>query len=230
LEATANGRTQTIIAESESQCLSIVDQKDFDADGYVDALVEHINGCGGNCCGNSYFFVSYDGNGKFRKSQDFGYSWSNGPTIERWKEHWSVQVLSENQGVNTDDVQEVTERFVLDSGKAVRVEQSHVDPLPAEIELKSSSFDPKVPDERRSIAFDLDNDGVPDTISATLVFRWGTLDWIVNFANGKTTEGGGRSCKRIGVLRASSHGVRDLVCDLNTVLHWDGRQYKAPDE
>src|SRR5690349_14188287 len=65
LRARANGKTYTLIDTSREMCLDVVDQRDWDGNGLRDALVERITACGGNCCPNSYFFVSALPNGRF---------------------------------------------------------------------------------------------------------------------------------------------------------------------
>src|SRR4029453_4070861 len=99
IHATVNGRTYPLVDEPEKLCLQIVDQKDFDANGSLDVLVSHVIGCGGNCCGNSYFFISFLGDGRFERSAEFGNSWSD-PVIEESKGRWSVVVTSSNEGFN----------------------------------------------------------------------------------------------------------------------------------
>lgn len=49
--------------------------------------------------------------------------------------------------------------------------------------------------------------------------------WSVEFANGKKFKSD-LGCKRIGVLATKTNGVRNLVCDQDTVLSWDGDAYK----
>ena len=69
-------------------CLQVVDQKDFDGKGFVDALVENITACGGNCCPQSFFLVSYSGGGQCEVSEELADSWRD-PVIEKWKGRWS---------------------------------------------------------------------------------------------------------------------------------------------
>jgi hypothetical protein len=65
LRATENGKIYQLIDQSKQMCLQIFDQRDFDGNGFVDALVKHIVACGGNGVGDSFFFVSAFGNGRF---------------------------------------------------------------------------------------------------------------------------------------------------------------------
>src|SRR5579859_1732011 len=101
LRAKENGKTYTLIDKTKEGCLVVADQRDFDGNGLTDALVENITACGGNCCPNSYFFVSAQGNGKFLVSDELADSWQE-PAIEKWKNAWSVVIVSTNEGVNTE--------------------------------------------------------------------------------------------------------------------------------
>jgi hypothetical protein len=84
----ANGKTRELIGKSKKMCLQVYDQRDFDGNGLVDALVSHNAGCGGNCCSDSYFFVSAFSGDRFQTSDEFAHSWGF-PIIEKWKGRWS---------------------------------------------------------------------------------------------------------------------------------------------
>jgi hypothetical protein len=142
----------------------------------VDALVTNITACGGNCCANSFFFYSYLGDGHFQRTSDFGYSWVD-PKIEKWKGRWSVVVTSNDEGVNTDAPYEITERYVLDAGKAVKVEESVRKELVAKVEIRSEEFDFNENDETRSLSYDLDGDDIKD--ECWIVFYFG-LNFQIN--------------------------------------------------
>jgi hypothetical protein len=224
LVATFNGKTSVLIPKSEEKCLVIVERKDFDGDGLADALVEDETACGGNCCPNKFFFVSAKPDGSFTMSDEFADSWAD-PTIEKWKGRWSVVVVSNNEGVNRERPVEMTRRFVLEAGNAVTVEEHQRKDMKAVVEMRSEVFRTDKPDETHTIKYDLDGDGKKDTITGTLWERWGRILWTVEFADGKEFSSH-TGCKRIGVLATKSNGVNDLVCDQDTVLHWDGNAYK----
>ena len=65
LRASANGKTYQLIDKSKKMCLQVIDQRDFDGNGFVDVPVSHIVACGGNCCQDGFFFVSNFGGGRF---------------------------------------------------------------------------------------------------------------------------------------------------------------------
>ena len=223
LRAKANGKTYTLIDKSKEMCLSVADQKDFDGNGLTDALVEHITACGGNCCPNAYFFVSALGNGRFEVGTDLADSWAD-PVVEKWKGLWSVVIVSTNEGANTDPAQEITHRYVLRAGQGVAVEESQRREIASVVEMRSGIF--KGSEDEHTIEYDLDGDGRKDRISGKLWERWGRIFWSVHFANGQefTTKD---ACKRIGVLKTTTHGVHDLVCDQDTVYRWSGREYQV---
>ena len=55
------------------------------------------------------------------------------------------------------------------------------------------------------------------------------LDFLTQFADGKNYESSLGS-KRIGVLNSKTNGIHDLVSDLNDILIWEGKEYKALEE
>lgn len=226
LLASINGKSHVVISKSKGRCLRLADQRDFDGDGLLDALVEELPGCGGNCCPSSFFFVSARPDGAFAISDEFADSWED-PVIEKWKGQWSVVFVSNNEGTNLMRPVEITRRFVFQNGKPLKVEERRRKDLKAIVEMRSEIFkdDLNNPDETHSFQYDLDGDGKQDTISGTLWQRWGRIRWTVEFANGKTFSSED-ACKRIGVLPTKTNSVNDLVCDQDTVLHWNGAEYK----
>jgi hypothetical protein len=222
LVATLNGKHSVLISKSKNKCLEIVDQRDFDGDGSLDALVEDITACGGNCCPNQFFFVSSTPDGHFVMTDEFADSWID-PVVEKWKGHWSVVVVSNNEGVNRERPVEFTRRFVLDGGKAVKVEEKRRKDMNSIVEMRSEIF--RNPNETHRLQYDLDGDGKKDTLTGKLWERWGRILWTVKFANGKEFSSKD-ACKRIGVLATKTGGVNDLVCDQDTVLHWNGAEYR----
>jgi hypothetical protein len=224
LLASLNGKTTEVIGKDKKKCLQIVEQRDFDGDGLLDALVEDITACGGNCCPNQFFFVSLLPDGEFAISDEFADSWQD-PVVSRWKGRWSVVVVSNNAGVNLERPVEFTRRFVLEAGKAVKVEEHQRQDMKAIVEMRSEIFRNDKPDAIHTLHYDLDGDGRKDTIEGQLWERWGSIVWTVKFANGKEFSSK-TACKRIGVLATKTNGVHNLVCDQDSVLQWDGTEYK----
>jgi uncharacterized protein YecT (DUF1311 family) len=223
LRARSNGKTYTLIDKSKEMCLAVADQRDWDGNGLKDALIERITACGGNCCPNSYFFVSALGNGRFQLSDDLADSWEE-PVIEKWKNVWSAVIVSANEGMNTERPKELTRRFVLRDGKGVKVSESLRQDMGSVVEMRSEIF--QGPNDEHTIRYDLDGDGQPDVIGGKLWERWGRIIWTVRFANGKKFETQ-TACKRIGVLQTKTNGVHDLVCDQDSVYRWTGAEYAS---
>jgi hypothetical protein len=228
LRATFNGKSSVLISKKEKMCLEIVAEKDFDGDGLRDALVKHIVGCGGNCCSDSFLLVSARPDGHFEVSPEFADSWKD-PVIEKWKGRWSIVVVSDNAGMNTDPPVEFTRRFVFEDGKPVKVEEHLRPTMKSIVELRSNMFKRKDPEETIKLKYDLDGDGKKDTIIGKYWDRWGSMIWTVEFADGKTYSSE-MGCKRVGVLATKSNGVHDIVCDQNSVFRWDGAKYIEPSD
>lgn len=206
-------------------CLKIIEQFDFDEDGFTDALIQH-NCCGGNGALDTYFFVSYKGNNNFQISEEFGYTW-NEPIIEKWNNKTSVVVQETNIGFNNDDEIDITERYVLENGKALIVESIKKEELIALKEIRTNEFSVDDQDEIKHLYFDLDSDNINDTITCTFWGRWGSiLVQEIKFSSGIKVEGISTGCRRIGVLETTTNNVHDLVCGLDYILRWNGKEYE----
>jgi hypothetical protein len=228
LHAAIDGHEYSVVSKSENLCLEVLDQHDYDGNGSSDALVSNISACGGSGSANSFFFVSYLGDGHFERSDEFGYSWVN-PVVEQWNGRWTVLVESNNSGANLHAPEEVRERYALADGKAVLLERSGRSEIVAEIDVRSDVFASGDPDRTEKLEVDLDSDGVSDVVSFRYWERWGSFLWSVNLSRGSSYESNtGR--KRLGVLQTSTKGVRDLVADHDTVLRWNGTRYDGKDE
>jgi hypothetical protein len=228
LYAKVEGQRYKVDLDKDIQCISLVKQLDFDGDGLNDALIQNITACGGNGAANSFFFVSYSGEGFFNISKEFGYSWVD-PIIEKWENTWSVLVQSNNAGANNYEPIEVKERYILKDGKAFLVETMKKNGLVALKEINATEFSFEKPDEIKYLYFDLDGDGLTDKIICTFWERWGAINWSIEFSSGIKFEGGG-GCKRIGVLESKTLGVHDIVCGCDYVYKWNGKKYVDVEE
>jgi len=142
----------------------------------------------------------------------------------------SITLTTNNEGWNLYRPKQVTKRFVFEKGAPVLVEETHAREIEALANIRSEQFEGRAPDDAVVLSFDLDADGKPDEISATLWERWGRLFWRVRFADGTESGDSGHNCKRLGVLPELTLGRHDLVCDFDTRLKWDGKQYVAEQE
>lgn len=222
--ATVNGQVYQVIPAVDSGCLVIVSQQDFDGNGTTDALIEDLSACGGNGAGSSYFFISYLGEGYFRVSNPTDCCARQDPVIEGWQGRPSVVVTLSNEGVNQEDPETTRIRYVLRSGEAVKVEESTKGNLVALAELRYAQFTQGRVNQVLRLRYDLNRDGVPDTLFGTPWERWGRINWSARLSGvGDIPERGDANCKRLGVLGSMTNGVHDLVCDQDTILRWDPR-------
>jgi len=226
LYALIGSKKYTIIPEGLEEggrCIEVFDSLDFDQDGYDDALVMEIVGCGGNNIPNAYFFCSYSkAADKFLISEVFGDTWED-PVMEDWNGKLSVKVVSSNQG-HSPEMAEKTERFILENGKAVRVEYHQAQKMPAIVELLSEDYSERDKARGKVIYFDLNEDGKKEKISGDYWERWASIGWSVQLPDGKFVAGDDAR-KRVGVLASKTKGYHDLVLDLDHVLVWNGTKY-----
>lgn len=225
LIAIVDGLEYKIGLPANIMCINIIEQLDFDGDALTDALIEH-NACGGNGAANSYFFVSYGGDGVFHVTKEFGYSWEE-PLIEKWNNKISVIVEKTNFGYNNDDAIVETERYILKNGEALLTESITKTELEALKEIRAKEFSFENPDEIKFLYFDLDGDNAEDKITCTFWERWGTiLISKIEFSSGITSENISVGCKRVGILDTKTNNVNDLVCGIDNILRWNGKEYK----
>lgn len=224
LKAVVNNKTFTLIKQDENNCIDIVKIGDFNKNGYDDVLVEFINGCGGNCCANSYQFFSYDGH-KFRKTKEVGYDW-DGIEISQSKNGYSFTIEDVHEGAgNTEICNNKTEVYRLKNYDLELVNVIKEEKIPAIIELKSSDFEGRE-NETLTLSYDLDGDGKLDQIVGSYWERWGSIyNWEIRFGNGQTYVGQ-TSPKRIGITNTKRNNVNNLVLDCNEVIKWNGWEYE----
>ncbi len=208
----------TDVNDGNGMFVKIVDVRDFDKDGYEDALVEET--LGGNAVPfSSLFFCSYDKKkDRFITSESFG-SISSSPKIEKWKEKWSIRITSHGEMYRAD------ERYVYQNGELMRVEYNEAKPLKAIKDMFPEDFNEYEKQNTKALKYDLDGDGIDDLIIGQYWDRWNSISWEVKFANGKHFEGPS-GCERIGILPSRTKGVHDLVCGIDYVFVWNGKKYK----
>jgi hypothetical protein len=224
LIAIVNGQSTTLIRYEEQVCINVVKVADFNKNGFDDVLVEHVTGCGGNCCGNSYQVFSFDGS-KFHSTETVGYDW-NGIEVAETPADFNFIVDTVNEGIgNTEMCGDKVETFRLNGYTLELIGVIGDERLPTITELKSEDFVGREYDAL-TLSFDLDGDGSPDTIKSAYWERWGRLtSWQIEFGNGLVYEGDS-SPKRIGVLKSKTNDVYDLVIECNEVLKWNGSTYE----
>ena len=209
----------------EDQCYSIERQEDFDNDGINEALVRHIQACGGNALGDAFFFIKYLGDGFFTVSATFGDNVWEEPVIEEWEGQKSVVIIDTNSGFNNDEPEYTRKRYILKQGNIVCVENSSQQGITAIKEIKSTDFDGDDPDQVISLTYDLNGNGQEDVIECTFWDRWGlVMPSIIIDGNTYSTHTG---YKRIGILNSRTNGYNDLVLDNNDIYKWNGSVYQC---
>lgn len=207
----------------EEKCLLLVDQKDFDGDGDTDLLVEDVVACGGNCCPNSFFVVAYDGNMKFKISENFNSSWE-GIKVEKWKDRWSFVATYVRAGANTLDYYEATKRHILINGKITLVEFFEKEEMKALYNIRAKQFDIKKEGQVKVFEFDIDGDGVKEKIKCRLWNRWGVVQCEVKKGEKILVKVSG---KRAGFLKTKSSGFHDIVVNHDVIHKWNGKKYEV---
>lgn len=220
LSANVDREKVVIVPESEERCMAIQEQRDFDGNGTIDALITQVTACGGNCCPDSFFFVSQNLDGKFVVSEKFAESWT-GAVVEEWQGKLTVKSTFTNEGMNTSRPIRRTTRYILNQNKAEQVSSEEAKEIPAVAEIRSEQFQSET--DKPAFSFDLDGDGKTDKFVTSLWARWGRMYWGVEFASGKQVSETTVNCKRLGVLASKTNGINDLVCDIDQVLKWNGK-------
>lgn len=114
-----------------AECVLLEAQEDFNGDGLTDALVTDVQACGGNAIGNSFFFVTYTGDGRFTLSNSFGTNVYDDPEIKEWEGMKAVVIMESNYDQWSETYENVEERYVLVDTFAVRAEwPDDVTPMP----------------------------------------------------------------------------------------------------
>lgn len=224
LIARVGSQTFKLISKEDEHCFDIVKIADFDKDGFTDVFIESITGCGGNCCGNSFFTFSWDGN-KFISSEMVGYDW-NGAEITESNLGYTfvVETVPEGAG-NTDICENTTESYRLKNHQLEQINIITEKKVEAVVDFTSKDFE-NVDSDTLFFKYDLDSDGKMDTITTSYWSRWGSFSsWKIQFGNGASFSSDS-STKRIGVLKTKTNGVYDLVIGCNEILKWDGKGYK----
>lgn len=218
------GIKEVLINQSDSLCLTLIAVKDFDQDGWEDALVENITACGGNGAGSAYFFLSYLPDKGFVRTEEYGFSWGDDQvSFEEINGKPCVKFRFVNEGMTKADFEEIFLWLTLKAGKAVVLKKYQTPEIPAIKELRAKAF---LSTETKELKFDLNGDGLSDVIEGNIWIPWGRIKWEVTMTGNSVVYESRKACRRIGVLPSKTNGVNDLVCDCNDVLRWDGEKYE----
>lgn len=220
--AERNGANFAVSASwANVRCLSVVVESDLDGDGQTDALISD-----GGCSSYTppYYHLVMGTMGDHFVAQELGVGVDI--RVEAWRGRQTAVLKSNNEGYNLERPQEMTRRFAFERGRAVVVDEQHAVEQKALANLRAEDFLGANPGQEKILSFDLDGDGKKDALAGTLWERWGRILWQIRFADGRVSDGGNdHACKRLGVLAEKTMGYRDLVCDFDTRITWNGRVY-----
>ena len=189
-------------------------EADFNGDGVMDALVTTSGG--GNCCPDTYMIASVH-EGKVVTTElvfEGGQDWGQTSVIE---ENGRLLVKHE-----TDDA---TTFYAYGKDFDVKVRTVPHVVLKTEKEIHGEGNLYTGTDLERTLKADLNKDGKKEEITCTIWTRWGLLtncSLPLPDGSSQTSE---VQCYRFGVLRTSRNGYRELVCDNNKVIYFDGEKW-----
>jgi hypothetical protein len=203
---------------------------DLNGNGYQEALIEDYSGSGTSNCHKEFFVCYFDPTKeKFEISNSFGSSCPT-PEIVNKDGKKLIKLIVSEQGFDKVEMIEHTEYYQFNGSEKVKlVETIKTEPISAVKELLASHFNEENGTEEITLEFDLDKNGQIDKIVAGYWFRWGVLDWRV-YMNGNGKPILSSNGKRIGVLSTTTHGVHDLINDLNIVYFWNGEEYVSREQ
>lgn len=216
--AEVGGKEYTIPCQKMIACdyLDLEAVMDFDRDGYLDVLIAAQNMLDSS---RAFYFVSYQGNGYFAVSDQFGQCVDY--KIAYTMDETSIEVMNSEE---RDDGQYdlLHQTFSLVKGKAVKTSETKEKRIEGTL-LQIVPIDVPYGKEDYSLTFDLNGDGKQDSIVCSpgetdcngfdprLVI--GDNDLALPFTD------------RLGVLPTKTNGYHDLVLSINTILIWDGEEY-----
>jgi len=209
--------------DNENPMKGVVLTSDLDHDGWLDAIVS-LSG-GGNCCPPSYMVVSYRGDGFFTTSThpDF-WSWQD-PEVIDTPSGPVIRAVAAPAGVGNTSMEEWRYDFRLVNGRLQLVGKlQNSAMIHAKVSMTSEAVIIRGK-KQGTINADIDGDGKPDKMTCQYWERWGALGAceVATARFGKIQLGLG--CQRWGILETETNGLRDLVCNRDIVLKFDGSQY-----
>ena len=223
LTATVKNKKHVITKESEESCMNIEMTADFNGDGFTDALLRIINGCGGSCCGDSYQIVFYDGR-NFHKSDIVGYDWDD-IEIKKGKSGYTFRIETLDVKVHgTTLCNDKVETFAIKDFNLVTINTIKDSFLHSISEVRFEDFNLNNSPDSLTLLYDVNGDGKHDKFIFEAWGRWERMFWKIKLSNGKTYNSE-EHYKRIGILTSKTNGFCDLVADCGDTLKWNGKKY-----
>lgn len=203
-----------VIIEPTDYSLKVEDQRDFNGDGIVDALISFHGG--GNCCPPVYAFLT------IYKGKAFAFALN---------EDWAEYSVNEERGypVVAQKHLEAPDYWRLEGTTATIVGSKPKLQAMAEIRGVGALYlGPE--DETLTLSVDIDDDGVIDSITCGIWPRWGSLTGCELPLPGAASQTLDVSCDRLGALKTVRNGMHELVCDNDTVIYFDGKNWRTDKE
>ncbi|WP_299966110.1 hypothetical protein [uncultured Roseobacter sp.] len=193
---------------------------DFDNNGHTDLLYSWSSG--GNCCPPSFGVLSYFGNGVFKDlTHDDFWSW-NDPELTTRGTKTRFRVDSVVSGMGGTETSSTMNVFEIADGELVQIENGVATAyVPSLVELFATDFEKYAISKSQtiSVGIDVDLDNEQDTMVCSWWERWGLIVCEIH-ASAKGMIETSTGCTRVGVLETSSDGVRDLVCNRDTIMRY----------
>lgn len=200
-----------VIIEPTDYSLHVEDQRDFNGDGVVDALISFDQG--GNCCPSVYAFLTIYNGKAFASALN---------------EVWAQYTVDEERGypVVAQKHLEATDYWRLEGTNATIVDSKPKLQAIAEIRGVGALYTGPE-DETHTLSVDIDDDGVTDSITCGIWPRWGILVHCeLSLPEGITQTIDG-SCDRLGALKTVRNGMHELVCNNDIVIYFDGKEWRT---
>jgi len=199
------------VLQGPSAAIVLVEKEmDFNGDGVMDALVSFSEG--GNCCPSTYMFATVKNGEVVTETLDDG--WGTYEVIEE-----NGQVLVKQTSSDATIFYTFTKDFEVKVRKVPQLV------MVAEKEVNGVGAMYSGNEKEKTLKLDLNADGVIDEIHCDIWPRWGTL----TSCSLPLPDGGiqlwDQACERIGVLKSSRNGYREIVCDNNIVIYFDGKKW-----
>ena len=203
---------------------SIFAEKDLDGDGRDEVILEIHNGS--NCCGSEYVVVAHLGETFFSVIQHDVFNGAGFPSLNLVdkKGEKLIQVVNMSEGAENTSQTVSISLLRFEYGQLTLLSQNeNASIIPSIVEVNSFEFDKDNPMQIVR-EFDGDGDDIADKLICDYWPRWGsTVCDIDSSVFGYQDFSFG--CKRFGVLKSSSNGLSDLVCNYLSVLRFDGSAY-----